>query len=502
MLTINEDDIRRRLARDNPWWKNPQTSIPEARFQRRVYFKPFKSLALQTNVRRATVLLGPRRVGKTVMIKQLIADLVETGFDPQCILFAGIDTPVYSTISLEKFLSFMPSSLDDTAPKVVIFDEIQYLRDWERHMKDLVDQYPMIKFIATGSAAAALRLKSRESGAGRFSEFMLPPLTFYEFLLFLDRDEELIEAGSDYRAKDIEALNDSFIEYLNYGGYPEAVLNPTIRENPDQFIKNDIIDKVLLKDLPVLYGIDDIVALNRLFSFLAYNAGQEASLEKISQQSGLAKPTIKKYIEYLESAFLIIKLTTVDEHCRSVKRERNFKVFLNNPSMRAALFAPVLKEETEKIGHLAESAVFSQWQHSSNFRQLRYARWRNEGEVDIVCLGNTDDRPLWIGEIKWSDRLESKPAEETKGLRSLIDRHDSIFQAFITTRTFTGPIVVSNCRISIEACPTSLHCYRVGRNITSSLTAMPMAGKPSKNEDQIDLFAATDQPAEPETEFI
>jgi len=198
MLTINEDDIRRRLARDNPWWKNPQTSIPEARFQRRVYFKPFKSLALQTNVRRATVLLGPRRVGKTVMIKQLIADLVETGFDPQCILFAGIDTPVYSTISLEKFLSFMPSSLDDTAPKVVIFDEIQYLRDWERHMKDLVDQYPMIKFIATGSAAAALRLKSRESGAGRFSEFMLPPLTFYEFLLFLDRDVEMIAASSDY----------------------------------------------------------------------------------------------------------------------------------------------------------------------------------------------------------------------------------------------------------------------------------------------------------------
>lgn len=461
--------------------------------QRRVYFTPFRELSLRSDVKRATILLGPRRVGKTVMIKQLIADLIESGFQSSCILFASIDTPVYSTISLEKFLSFMPSADDDTVRKVVIFDEIQYLRDWERHMKDLVDQYPLIKFIATGSAAAALRLKSKESGAGRFSEFMLPPLTFYEFLLFLGRDEELIRPGHgyDYEARDMDALNDAFIDYLNYGGYPEAVLNDSIRKNADQFIKNDIIDKVLLKDLPVLYGIDDIVALNRLFSFLAYNAGQEASLEKISQQSGLAKPTIKKYIEYLESAFLIIKLTTVDENCRSVKRERNFKVFLNNPSMRAALFAPVGKDETEKIGHLAESAVFSQWQHSLGFRQLRYARWKNEGEVDIVYMEGAHERPLWIGEIKWSDRLIRSPEEETRALRNLIERHDAIFSAFITTKTFTGDIAIVGCRLPIAAYPMSLHCYRVGRNITASLDVQTVTGKSASKVDQIDLFAVS-----------
>jgi predicted AAA+ superfamily ATPase len=489
MLTIDPEDIRRRLARDNPWWSHRTVQLPELRMQRRVYFEPFRTLALRTDIKRATILLGPRRVGKTVMIKQLIGDLVATGFDASCILFASIDTPVYSSISLEKFLSFMPSADDETSAKVVIFDEIQYLRDWERHMKDLVDQYPNIKFIATGSAAAALRLKSRESGAGRFSEFMLPPLTFYEFLLFLGKDEELIDPSSGYQAKDIEALNEAFLDYLNYGGYPEAVLNESIRENPDQFIKNDIIDKVLLKDLPVLYGIDDIVALNRLFSFLAYNAGQEASLEKISQQSGLAKPTIKKYIEYLESAFLIIKLSTVDENCRSVKRERNFKVFLNNPSMRAALFAPVTRDEPEKIGHLAESAVFSQWQHSSGFRQLRYARWRNEGEVDIVYLGNAEDRPLWIGEVKWSDRMARTPEEETKGLRNLIARHPSIASAFLTSKSFAGELTFEECRLPITAFPTSLHCYRVGRNITSSLDVKIVTGK-SRQDEQIKLFAS------------
>src|SRR6202789_3354814 len=150
----------------------PSARLQEADWPRRVYFRPFQELALKFDVKRATVLLGPRRVGKTVMIKQLIWELIESGFDPSAILFASIDTPVYSGVSLEKFLDLMPSLTDSLARKIVIFDEIQYLREWERHMKDLVDQYPHIKFIVTGSAAAALRLKSKESGAGRFSEFM------------------------------------------------------------------------------------------------------------------------------------------------------------------------------------------------------------------------------------------------------------------------------------------------------------------------------------------
>lgn len=267
LSAIDDEDIKRRLGRDNPWWANITTTLPEAALPRRVYFKPFSHLALRFDVRRATVLLGPRRVGKTVMIKQLIAEAIASGFDPKAILFASIDTPIYASVPLEKFLDLLPSDPDQ--PRIVVFDEIQYLRDWERHIKDLVDSYPKTKFIATGSAAAALRLKSRESGAGRISEFMLPPLTFYEFLLFRGDDDALIaeQADGEFVAKDIVALNTAFVDYLNYGGYPEAVLNPSIRDNPDQFIRHDIIDKVLLKDLPTLYGIDDIPQLNKLFHF-------------------------------------------------------------------------------------------------------------------------------------------------------------------------------------------------------------------------------------------
>jgi len=438
----------------------------EAAFRRRVYFDPFKALALNSGVQRAAVLLGPRRVGKTVMLRQLIHDAIAAGTKAQSILYASIDAPIYSRLPLEKFLEFVPIK---TGNGLVIFDEIQYLRDWEIHLKDLVDNYPGTKFVVSGSAAAALKLKSAESGAGRFSDFMLPPLTFYEFLCFTGDDESLVEWIADkkeYKLLDVEKLNAKFIDYLNYGGYPEAVLNPEIRQNADQFIRSDIIDKVLLKDLPSLYGIAQIPELNRLFSVLAFNSGNEISLDNIAKTSGISKPTITRYIEYLESAFLIIKLTTVDDNCKTLKRERNFKVYLNNPSMRAALFAPVKADEHDKIGHLTESAIFSQWQHSPNSRQLRYARWKDGGEVDIVYLG-PGEKPLWIGEIKWSDRVNKHFVEQMEGMNILLEKHPTITATFFTTKTISRESTLMSKPLHIR--PSAFHCYIVGRNITARL---------------------------------
>jgi uncharacterized protein len=472
MIEISEADVRQRIERDNPWWADPKFGIRETKFPRRVYFGPFKALALNPGIQRAVVLLGPRRVGKTVMLRQLIGEAIASGITPQSVLYASVDTPIYSRVPLEKFLEFLPIK---NGSGLVIFDEIQYLRDWEVHLKDLVDNYPRHKFVVSGSATAALKLKSTESGAGRFSDFMLPPLTFYEFLCFTDDDERLVRWNVDkkeYTVLNINELNAKFIDYLNYGGYPEAVLNPEIRHNAEQFIRSDIIDKVLLKDLPSLYGIDNIPELNRLFSVLAYNAGNEVSLDNIAKTSGISKPTIKRYVEYLESAFLIIKLTTIDDNCKTLQRERNFKVYLNNPSMRAALFAPVKADEPDKIGHLTESAVFSQWQHSPFSDRLRYARWKDGGEVDIVYLG-PEQKPNWIGEIKWSDRIDGHFWEEVSAMEVLVEKHKSITSTFFTTKTISREDSLHGRPLHIR--PSAFHCYIVGRSITAALDEIILA---------------------------
>lgn len=466
MLTVSREDIERRIRLDNPWWQEGGQPIVEQAYKHRVYFQPFSQLALDTSLRRAAVLLGPRRVGKTVMVKQLVFEAVNSGFSNESILYVSIDTPAYAGMPLEKFIDFLPDQ--QRSSSLVIFDEIQYLKNWETHLKDLVDAYPQIKFVATGSAAAALRVQSLESGAGRFTDFILPPLTFYEFLTFTEQDDALIEAVTEkdrvrYQCRDIEKLNAKFVDYLNFGGYPEVALNETVRGDAGRFVKNDIIDKVLLKDLPSLYGISDIQELNRLFSVLAYNTGGEVNLQNISQESGLSKPTISKYLTYLESAFLIIKVPTINENCKSLKRARNFKVYLNNPSMRAALFSPVEANQSDKIGHLCEAAIFSQWQHSVDFERLRYARW-NGGEVDMVYLDGAEQVAYWAGEIKWSDRVKTDPERITKNLAHLIKKTPKVGTTFMTTKTVSGVAFAGDREVKLF--PSALHCYTIGRNIT------------------------------------
>ena len=274
-----------------------------------------------------------------------------------------------------------------------------------------MDAFPAVKPIASGSAAVALRLKSVESGAGRFTEFLLPPLTFHEYLTLLDSSDkpmpklvhkEMPKGPNFSRAHDIEHLNQVFIDYLNYGGYPEVVFSADIRKDVGRFVKADIVDKVLLRDLPSLYGIQDIQELNSLFTTLAFNTANEVSLEDLTQNSGVAKNTIKRYIEYLEAAFLIRVLHRVDQSGRRFRRANFFKVYLTNPSIYCALFAPVKAHDQVHgllggNGHLL-SVVSCGYFDDFIIPGGRVAKsiWSFEGPKQGI---------QWAMEATWSDRL-------------------------------------------------------------------------------------------------
>jgi len=292
----------------------------------------------------------------------------------------------------------------------------------------------------------------------------LPPLTFAEYLRFIKRDDELVDRDATlkdrnfYVAKDIHELNKEFVRYLNYGGYPEAVFIQDVQQESSRYIKSDIIDKVLLRDLPSLYGIEDIQELNRLFTTLAYNTGNEVSLEALSQSSGVAKNTIKKYLEYLEAAFLIIRITRVDKTIKNFKRTHGFKIYLTNPSMRAALFGPV-HEGSASMGDLTETAVFSQWFHDGNVTsKLHYARW-NGGEVDIISPD-----AFWIIEVKWSDRFFENPNELKSLLEFVKDKPKfKEREILVTTKTARGSKTVGDVTFIFR--PSSEYCYTVGKNL-------------------------------------
>ncbi|KAB1069136.1 ATP-binding protein [Tamlana haliotis] len=460
-----------RLQYENPWWTTGNVQQTYQNMSKRLYFKLFYPFVKETDIKRAVVLMGPRRVGKTVMMFHTIQELIKEHTTPQKIFFIGIDNPIYMHISLEDILLLAKEAVQANTLEgcFVFFDEIQYLKDWERHLKVLVDLYPKTKFVVSGSAAAALRIQSTESGAGRFTDFMLPPLTFHEYIHLKDL-HHLVQAktikygGKDipfYTTHDNKAFNKAFMHYLNFGGYPEVVLSEKIQTDMGRYIKNDIVDKVLLRDLPSLYGIKDVQELNSFFTYIAYNTGNEFSFEKLSKDSGIQKETIKKYLEYLEAAFLIKVIHKINDNAKKFKRITSFKVYLTNPSLRTALFSPIIETDNE-MGNMVETAIFSQWMHRENL-DLKYARWkmgRKEGEVDIVLLDNKIFKPQWCVEIKWSNRYAEKPQE----LKSLIYfcKQNNFNASLVTSIDALSNKTIED--INLTFVPAAIYAYNIGVN--------------------------------------
>ncbi len=410
----------------------------------RAYLAPVRALMLEPGLRRAVVLLGPRRVGKTILIRHLIADLLGGLVTAKRIAYVEMDHPLLHGQSLEALVQQIEAATPvGQGLRYLFFDEIQSHKDWEKHLKPLVDHRPDLRILVSGSAAAALKRQSTESGAGRFTDFLLPPLTFSEYLHLRGEAAAIREERpNQYVLDDMTLLNEQFVDYVNYGGYPELALSPTVRGNPERFIKSDIVDKVLLRDLPQLYGIKDIQELNSLFTLLAFNTAEEISFEQLSQRSGVGKQTIQKYIEYLEAAFLIKRVFRVDQDGRRYQRERNFKVYLTNSAMYTGLFGARLPDEAE-FGHLVETALYAQRFHEG--ARLNYARWGNQDcEVDLVESSQAL-KPTGALEIKWSNRYVDKP-ESITGLMKFV-KSNRLVLAWASTRSQFGKAFMDGAEI-------------------------------------------------------
>lgn len=431
MLPAAQDAIKKWLMLANPWW---ETGRPDEHFDKvgpvREHYLDLLLRLIHGKVRRAVVAMGPRRVGKTVLMHHAIRHLLASGVPPRNIFYASIDQPLFTGMTLEALFELFRSMHDHRRQTAlyVFIDEIQYHPDWARHLKALYDTFPTVRFIASGSAAAALRLKSAESGAGRFIDLLIPPLSFLEYVLARNIGAEKIN-------------EQHFVDYINYGGFPEAIATGGY----DRFIAESIVDKVLLHDLPHLYGIEDPQELKRFFVFLAYSVGREVGLDGLSKASGVAKNTVKKYLEYLEAAFLIQRLQRVDENARHFQRQTNFKVYLVNTSLRAALFGPMQADDPD-FSFLVENALLSQFMQSEYIGGTRYARWK-DGEIDIVLLDRLIQGIWWAVEVKWTnDRVANIP----KNLAPLLKQR-SIQMLTLATRGLDQVRVIEE--IDVEFCP-------------------------------------------------
>ena len=212
-----------------------------------------------------------------------------------------------------------------------------------------------------------------------------------------------------------------------------------------------------LRDLPSLYGIKDIQELNKLFVHIAFLSGNEFSYESLSQGAGIKKETIKKYLEYLEAAFLIKVVNRIDQNARRMLRVTSFKIYLTNPSLRCALFTPITDND-ENIGNMVETAIFSQWIQGgkSDFYYANWAKGREKGEVDLVWTNPATQKAFSLVEIKWTDRFADAPTE-LKSLYHFLDNNPGIREIIVTSKTISK--VYDSPKGQILFIPAALYAY-------------------------------------------
>ncbi|NVK20005.1 MAG: ATP-binding protein [Methylocystaceae bacterium] len=418
MQTYGVEAVKNRLLFDNPWWAlDEQAPQKFKQPPKRIFFNDFAYKIENGDSGRAVALVGPRRTGKTVMVRQMVARLIEGGEPPRHVLLASLGVPTYWSAGLHQIIELFVQRNARTSQGKTLYaflDELQYMPDWESELIKAAKDFPQVRLIGVLSAGTPLAEEIEENDPG-YDVAVLPSISFAEFLRFRGREKELF--GGDpanhklaFNQANLPQLNKEFNYYINYGGFPESVLAKVQGAPSPLFVRDTLIERLLHKDVASFFGINDLKGLSHLFTLLAYNTGREVSIEELARETKIAKNTLRKYLDYLESAWLIRRLHRVDKNAKRFQRAVAFKVFITSPCWYAALFGPVMPDD-EVYERLVETAVYCQWLGVSHrISALTYASWRG-GKVDLVGYSDLAQQktrapePNLIIEMDWKQKL-------------------------------------------------------------------------------------------------
>lgn len=403
------------LAHRNPWWQDHQPPT-EARSQyKRALFDALAEQAFDYDASRALVLIGPRRVGKTFLLKQLIGEAISSRrFKPSNICFLSVDQiPARDTGSLYEVVEAFQTHIDDKHPSLMVFDEIQSCPEWEVQLKVLVDENANIKFIASGSAAHALRSRARETGLGRFSENYLSPILFYEYLDFIgqrpaafDNAEELNDIlAARLQPDQIAKLNRNLKDYLEYGSYPELVLS---KQRGQGKLHIDILDMSVLRQMPMMYGNYDTNDLSAVLLYLIQHNGLPINIMRLVETLGIKEAKLADLLAYLAEALVVDQTPKLNGLLQAKYNKHDPRFSLVNSSSYSLLRADLGFQELG-IGHRIEAFVRSQMHVQRGTHKIVYIHFTENNktfEVDLVYL-NALRKPIWLTEVKWDDRHEA-----------------------------------------------------------------------------------------------
>lgn len=458
-------DLQRLLPPFNPWWGDIDralSGIPE--FHRSI-FDDLKSDV--KSLPQIISLTGPRRVGKTTLVHQLVQDLIQNGVNPRRIVYYSMDDPALLLQSKEDINSFIEEamrmtrkSVDDRSstaePFYFFLDEIQRLEGWELYLKKYYDlKYP-VRFMISGSASSPIFKKSRESLLGRVKDYHLLPFSFREFVLYnlaesgamiteLRELDEIANSVVSYMA-DPEAstglidikipaewmrsqLDTLLATYFYEGGFPEVWSLPTLVAKQDYLFDNQV-RKVIDEDLVLAVELRKPELLKKFYLSLLAIPGAEKNIGEISEETGINKQQIEKYLPMLEMTDLLFQVPKFRSGSLNIRRG-NVKFYLSDLALRNAVLRispESLMTDDETLGRYAENLAFLALKKNRGTLQIDFYREKDE-EIDfIVHAGAGRYVPI---EVKYRNKIAGK---DRKLLGKFVRKYPKSAQPIIITK--------------------------------------------------------------------
>ncbi len=274
--------------------------------------KLLKTLLAEKNKRKHSIIVGPRQVGKTCLLKLLYQELCQKEKHKGVFIDIDVYSQYESVATYEAALNtFRLRGYKETSSEkfLVFLDEFQRYDDLSLVLKNLYDHHENIKVYASGSSSLTIKHRIQESLAGRKILHHLYPLDFEEYLHFIE-DEEVLRMwpqipalkGQDLH-RSLEPLLSRLYEYLQFGGYPEVALQRDSGEKVE--VLRSIFDLFVKKDLVEYLNIRKIRELKEMIVYLAINNGQKIKYENIATLTNFSIKTVRNYLELLTEVFLI-----------------------------------------------------------------------------------------------------------------------------------------------------------------------------------------------------
>ena len=339
---------------------------------------------LQAN--KVVIVFGARRVGKTVLVKEILNKI-----DEPALTLNGEDINVHDKLairSIENYKQILGSN------KLLYIDEAQKIPDIGQKLKLMIDEIPDLKIIISGSSSFDINKNAGEPLTGRK----------YSFNLYALSEREYNETENN-----IDKI-DKIRERLVFGNYPELIHIPD-RENKIDYL-NEMISSYLLKDILVYENIKNSQKIFNLLRLIAFQIGGEVSFQELGKQLSISKNTVEKYLDLLSKVYILHKVEGFSRNLRKEITKSSRWYFFDNGIRNAVIanFNPV--ESRNDIGQLWENYMISErikYQEYNKISSNNYF-WRTYEQQEIDWVEEREGF-LFGYEFKWKESKVKTPSQ-------------------------------------------------------------------------------------------